>query len=31
MIKVGLSTNGKVINEELFQNYKNAGISYMEI
>lgn len=31
MYKVGLSTCGKVIGEELFRDYVNAGIHVMEI
>ena len=31
MYKIGLSTNRKHINEELFKAYKSAGISVMEI
>ena len=31
MYKVGLSTNGKVVNEELFINYKKAGIKAIEL
>lgn len=31
MYKIGLSTNGKIICEELFENYSKAGITQMEI
>lgn len=31
MYQVGLSTNGKVVNEDLFINYERAGIKAMEI
>ena len=31
MYKVGLSTNGKVVNEELFINYEKAGIGAIEL
>lgn len=31
MFKLGLSTNSKVINEELFANYKKSGINFMEV
>ena len=31
MYEIGLSTNRKLINEDLFEAYKNAGISAMEI
>lgn len=30
-MKLGLSTCAKVINEELFRDYQNAGITHMEI
>ena len=31
MYQVGLSTNGKIVNEELFVQYEKAGIKAMEI
>lgn len=31
MLRIGLSTTGKEINEELFENYKKAGIECMEV
>ena len=31
MYQVGLSTNGKIVNEDLFINYERAGIKAMEI
>ena len=31
MFKVGLSTCGKDLTPELFENYKKAGIEYMEV
>lgn len=31
MYEIGLSTNGKVISEELFKSYRDAGITAMEI
>ena len=31
MYRTGLSTCGKIINEELFANYRKAGIDFMEI
>ncbi len=30
-MKIGLSTCGKVIDEKLFSDYKNAGITHMEV
>ena len=31
MFKIGLSTTGKQITPELFENYQKAGIEYMEV
>ena len=31
MYKIGLSTKGKVLNEELFRQYSLAGIQAMEL
>ena len=31
MYNIGLSTNGKIINEDLFRNYNKSGITHMEI